>query len=104
MPIFAALMGAWFNSLAVFFAFFLARKVAIVAAAILFLVALTAGFVAAMQALITGVIVAAPDWLAIGASWFVPSNVDECIAAIAGAHTLRWTYDWQVKVVGARLM
>lgn len=98
MPLFAAFLGSLFTSLADFVAQYVTRRVAIAAAVIAVLVAVTATFVAAMQALIAGISVVAPDALSVAASWVVPSNMDECLAAIASAHALRWAYDWNTKL------
>lgn len=98
MPLLAAFIGTIFSSVASFFATYLSKRVAISLAVIAVLVAVTAAFVTAIQALIAGVMVAAPAEVAIAAGWFLPSNTDECIAAIGSAHALRWAYDWNTRL------
>jgi len=98
MPLLAAFLGSVFTSIATFLAEYLTRRVAIAAAVIAVLVSLTAAFVAALNGLMDAVLYVAPDALALGASWVVPANTDECIGAIVSAHLLRWAYDWHVKL------
>lgn len=102
MPVFAALIVSLFGGVANFVAEYFTRRVAVAAALLVVCATVTAAFVAAVQALIAGITTAAPSELSLAASWFVPSNMDDCIAAIAAGHTLRWAYDWQIKAAFTR--
>lgn len=104
MPILAAWIGSLLTSIASFFAVFLTKRVALILAAVTVLVGITATMVGAMQALIAGVSYAAPPMLLTGWGWVVPDNFDDCVVAYISALTLRWGYDWQVRVVQMKLL
>lgn len=104
MPIFAAWVGSLITSIATFFAAFLTKRVAIVLAVIVAAGAFTVTFIAGLNAIIAGIVYAIPPSISLGMSWFIPSNMDDCIAAIMAAHVLRWVYDWNIKVIQWKLV
>ena len=103
MPLLAALFGGLFVGIVEFFAKFVTKRVAITLVAIGVLAAITATFYAAINAAIAGVTVVTPSSVQIGASWIMPTNANECLAAIIAGHVARWFYYQQVWILRVKL-
>lgn len=103
MPILAAWLGSLFTSIATFFAAYITKRLAIIAAAIALMVSITATFFAALRGLLTGVTAVLPDAVVIGASWFLPSNAIPCMSIVLSALALRWLYNWHIKIIQLKL-
>lgn len=104
MPLLAAWIGSLVTSIASFFAQWLSKRVAMVAAAVVAISAFTITMIASIQALYAGIAYAAPSWLVIGWGWLVPDNADNCMAAYITAITVRWAYDWNTRVIQYKLL
>lgn len=103
MPILAAYIGTLFTSIATFFATYITKRLAIIAAAIALFVSVTAAFFVSIKALLSGLSVALPEAVVIGASWFLPANAVPCVSAVLTALALRWVYHWQIKIIQLKL-
>ena len=57
--------------------------------------ALIAGLYVAVNAVIYGLSLAMPNWLAVSASWIIPSTFDETVTAYLVGTTLITLYRWQ---------
>lgn len=103
LPWLAGILGGLFASLVAWFASFMTKRLAITAAAVVSILAVTATFYAALEALLSGIVASAPPHFgqAVGLVW--PSNASACLAAILSAYVLRWVYDWQVKIIQLKL-
>jgi len=104
MPLLAAFIGSVLFAVIEFFAKWLTKRLAILAAVVVGVTAFTAAFVGAMKALVAGIVIAVPAPVVIGASWVLPYNTQACIAVVLAAHVLRWVYDWNVKVIQYKLV
>lgn len=102
IPWLATVLGTLFGGLVQWFATYVTRKFALVAAALVAIGSLTAAFVAGLEALIAGVGVTFP---AVGTGWslFVPDNFSVVFATCLTARTLWWVYQWNTKIVQLRL-
>lgn len=99
MPYFAVVIGTLFASLLGFFAKYFTKKIALGLAFIALLIAITAAFVATIEALFLSIYYFAPVELNSAMSMFLPSNFKVCISAIIGAKLALWVYTWNVKVL-----
>ena len=104
MPLLAAWLGSLFSSTVAWLTLYVSKKIALTLAAIAAIVAITATFIAGINALIAGVSYAAPAELGIAWGWLVPDNFDDCVAALLAAHSARWVYDWNTKVIQMKLL
>lgn len=105
MPILAAFLGNALFSLASFFAKWFTKQIALRLALIAGVLVLTTGFVAGINSLHAGLsAVVIPDFVNIAASWFVPSNLDECVGVVVAAHLARWVYAWNIKIIQYKLV
>jgi len=103
MPLLASLIASLFTSTVAFFAAFITKRLAIIAAVLVIAGTITVAFIGAVQGLIDGLLWAAPTELGLAWGWFIPDNMDNCIAAVIAAELLRWAYDWNVKVLQMKL-
>lgn len=103
LPWLAGLLGGLFTSLFTWFATLLTKRLAVVAAAVLVIGTVTLGFFAALNALIAGLGLVLPAEALQGAAHVLPPNTSACITAMATAKTLRWGYDWNVKIIQYKL-
>ena len=97
--ILTSVLTAMFTALTDFFVRFVTKRVALSFAAISLFLALSAGFIATMSALLSGVVVIAPQELSIAWGWFMPDNADECLGAYFAAYTARWVYDTNYNLI-----
>jgi len=104
MPLLAAWFGSLFASTVSFLALYITKRVAIVLVAIAAIIAMTASFIAAIEALLVGIAVATPAEISIAASWFIPSNATTCLSIILSAYLARWVYEWQIKIIQLKLI
>lgn len=104
IPWLASLLGGLFSSLFVWFATVLTKRLAIVAAAIIVLGAVTVGFFAALQTLISGLGLVLPAEVLQGASHILPANTSACVTAMLTARTARYAYDWNIKIIQLKLL
>lgn len=103
IPWLAGLLGGIVTWLIGFFAQYLTRRLAIVAAAIAVVVTLTAAFFAGVHGVVSGLSSMSPPQFSVVLGFVMPSNAPACVSAILTTHTLRWAYEWNVKVVQMKL-
>jgi hypothetical protein len=98
MPLLATFLGALFTRLIDYFALYLTRKIAVYAAVVAALTALTLTlvglFVGAAAALVIAFPAGAGTFLA-----FVPSNFVPCASAYLSCVIAKWVYDWNTKLI-----
>lgn len=101
LPWLAGLIGAALSQLIAFFGKYFTKKVAAVAAVVLVVGTLTAGFIATIEGLLAGIHYAMPTL----GNWFVfiPDNFSACVSAIITAEISRWVYDWNIKIAQWKL-
>lgn len=97
LPWLASLLGGLFTSLLGFFTQYLSRRLAVVLLIVAALVTLTTAFFVAIGALISGLTVVMPGFVASGLGHIWPSNMQACVSAIASGHVLRFAYEWNVR-------
>lgn len=96
------LVTAILNALGAIYTFFRKTKLANYAIFGTAVVVILAGFAVvkgAIVALVAGVAVSTPPILGVLASWFVPYNLDDCIAARIAAELAFAVYRWQYNIV-----
>lgn len=103
MPWLAGVLGGLFSSLFNFFATYITKRFAIIAAAVLVIVALTSAFFAALQAMVAGLSLVVPSSVVQLAAFVLPSNVDECASIVVASRLLRYAYDWNIKIIQYKL-
>lgn len=106
MPLFlwlATVLGSLFTGLVQFFMNYMTKKIAIVLAVVAAIASLTIGFFTWVLALVTGLLVVVPSEVSVAISWVVPTNAYFCFSLILTAHTIRWVYEWNIKVIQFRL-
>lgn len=104
MPLLAGYIGSLFSGIFGFFASWMTKRIAIVAAAVTAVLAVTSAFIASAYTIIGGIAASVPSWLAISASWVVPYNFEACLGAYVAAYILKWGYDWNVRVIQFKLL
>lgn len=104
IPWLAGLIATFFISLFTFFTKFLTKKFAVVAVAITLITGLTAGFIAALNALTSAISFVAPPWYSLAVQLVVPENATFCISTILTAHLMRYAYDWNVKLIQLKIL
>lgn len=103
LPWLAGALGGLFSALFNFFATYITKRFAIVAAALLVIAALTAGLFAALQALVAGLSLLVPESVVTMGAFILPSNVDECASIAVAAKMARYAYDWNIKIIQYKL-
>jgi len=103
MPLLAAFIGSLFTSTVAFLALFITKRIAIVAAVLLFTISMTATFMTAVNAAASALVTAMPSEIAIAASWVVPSNASACLAAWVTANLLTWAWSWNTRILQLKL-
>lgn len=99
VPFFASFLGTAFSTLVVFFTKFFSRRFALAFAMIALIVALTVSFIAVLEGFVSLIEYAAPSYITIAISLFLPSNFKACISVAAGAKLTAWAYSWNVKMI-----
>lgn len=103
LPWLAGVLGGVFSSIFTWFAQFLTKRLAIVAAAVAVLISITSIFMALVYALAQGLSVALPADIATAAYLVIPSNTPSCISAYLTAVVAKWAYSWNVRVIQYKL-
>jgi hypothetical protein len=103
LPWLAGLMGGLFSSLVSWFMQFVTKRLAVVAAVISGFVALTVAFLAALEGLVSVILLNSPIELTFAAQLIIPSNFTLCITTMLTARTARWVYDWNIKIIQLKL-
>ena len=104
MPLFATFVGSLFSALAKLIGETMAKRVLIIGAVIAGFVVSAGIFGALVQSLINQVSASAPaGWAAYGLS-LLPSNTDDCLAAIVAVEIAAWAHQWQVKVLSTKAL
>ena len=99
----AGVIGIIFTSVFSYFAKFVTKKFAVVAAAIVLISASTITFISLITGLASGLAVVSPPWLSTAASLVVPDNTAACISVIMTGRIARWAYEWNVRVIQYKL-
>jgi hypothetical protein len=73
---------------------FLVKRFAVLSAVLLVIGMLTAGFIAALKALLAIVTYGMPEVIFQAASWVMPSNADDCLSVYVSARLAHWAY-WE---------
>lgn len=97
------LIGSLLTGLITFFANYLTKRLAIIAAVVVSIGVVTAAFFVAILALMSSVVAVAPPYLTLAVSLIVPANLPFVISIWLSARLLRWAYEWNVKVIQFRL-
>lgn len=103
IPWLAGTIGGLFTAVFAWFANFLTKRFAVVAAVVAVIVGITTAFLVAINALAAGISVVVPTEVAIAAGLVIPSNASACMSAYFSALVLRWAYNWNVKVIQYKL-
>jgi hypothetical protein len=98
-----SLLGALFTGLVQFFAQHLTKRFVIIGFVVAAITAFTVAFFLAVSSIMSALVGSTPAPVETAISMFVPSNAYACIAAVFTAHTLRWVYEWNIKIVQFRL-
>lgn len=80
----------------------LAQRLINIALVVTALIAVTAAFYVSMQAVVSTITPAMPPQFNAAVGMFMPSNATACLSAILTAYTLRWLYDWKVKIISMK--
>ncbi len=92
IPSLATWLGTAFGALVTWFSALLTKRLAVIAAAIVFFTVITVAFVAAINAAFATVSYLSPPYLTTAASWFLPENTEECIAVMGAGRLAAWVY------------
>ncbi|WP_027330241.1 DUF5455 family protein [Marinimicrobium agarilyticum] len=104
IPWLAGVLGSLMFSVVQLFAKYLTKRLALVAAAVVLTLGLTASFLLAIEGMINAVAPAVPDYFATAASWVVPDQTPAIVSAVVAARLARWVYEWNVKVIQWKLV
>lgn len=104
LPWLASLLGGFFASLFSFFATYVTKRVAIVAAAVIIIGTLTVGLFTALELLVDALTFVLPAEFTGMAGHFVPPIAPACVTAHTTARLLRFAYDWNVRVIQYKLL
>lgn len=103
LPFLASLLGGAFASLISFFGNFLTKRLALFAAMLTLLIAVTGTFILAIEGLISAVSYTLPSEYFNLIGLFLPSNFTACFSTIVTAKLLRWAYDWNVVLIQSKM-
>lgn len=98
MPQLAAFLRSLFQGQLSFMTSMFDRRVALRLAWVSFAVSLLVAMYAAVNAILSGLSYAMPSAIAIGASWVMPDNFDECITAYFGTHIALYAFEWKMRI------
>ena len=101
MPAVAAVLGAIVVSLITFFAKWMTKRIAVIAAAVVAIVAITGTFVGVIEGILAGITYAAPDFS--GVFLILPGNFSACVSAIISARIAYWVYAWNTAIIQMKL-
>jgi hypothetical protein len=88
----------WFGQIFSWVGGYVSQRAALRVAWVAFVASLVVAMFAAVNALISGLVVALPSNLVIAGSWVVPDNTNECLAAYLSAHAIRFAYDYKFRI------
>lgn len=97
------MMGSFVTRLLTWSAETFTKRVIWFGLAVAAVVAFTAGFFAAITSILDGLLVTLPSEVTWLIPMVMPSNAVACLTAIVSAHTLRFVYLWQVRLVNWKL-
>jgi hypothetical protein len=103
LPWLAGIIGSAFAALFAWFMTFITRRFALVAAGIAIIVGLTTSLYAALLGLVAALVVNMPTEMTAHVGLFIPSNLGYCVTVYVSAQLLRWTYDWNVRIIQLKL-
>lgn len=101
MPLLAAFIGSLFTKIVEWIGTYLTKRAANYVAMTVTLAAAIGAVYVTIQALVAGIVASVPAEVIIGASWFVPAIVDDCIAARVGSEIAIAGYRWHRDTVRA---
>ena len=101
IPWLATAIGTFLTATIGFFASFLTRRLAIIAAVITVVISITTAFIAALEGLISGISYVAPDLSGVFA--ILPGNFSVCVSAIITTKMLAWAYSWNITLAQMKL-
>lgn len=81
----------------------LAQRLINIALVVAALIAVTAAFYLSMEAVASAITPSLPPQFSAAVGMFMPSNTTACLSAILTAYTLRWLYDWKVKIISMKV-
>lgn len=99
----AGFIGSIFSGFIGWLTAYLGKRLAVTLAVVAAFTAATATFWAAAEALVAGLVVSVPPDIVTVASWVVPPNLSVCIGAMLTARLMRFTYDWNTRVLQFKL-
>ena len=98
------LLASAFGTLFTWFVTFMTKRLAIVTAAILVIVALTSALWATIEGSLAALSLALPNEFSAALGMILPSNASTCISIIISAHMLRYAYEWNIRIVQYKLL
>lgn len=101
IPWLATAIGSFLSTMIGWFAVFVTRRIAIIAATITVIISLTVAFIAGIESIIAGISYVAPDLS--GAFAILPGNFTACVSAIVTAKLLKWAYSWNITLAQMKL-
>jgi uncharacterized membrane protein YjjP (DUF1212 family) len=104
LPWLAGVITSLLTAAITFFTTYISKRLAVVLVGIAAIATLTAAFAAAIAALQSGLSVALPDQFTVALSWVIPTNFNACASACLSAKTLRWVYEWNIKIIQMKLL
>lgn len=104
LPWLGGVLGSFFSALFSFFATYVTKRLALVAAAVVLLISLTAAFWAALEGLVSGLSFALPAPYVAMFDHFVPGNATACLSIVISARLFRYVYDWNSLVVRMKML
>lgn len=93
-----------FTALFLWFVQIFTKRLALVAAALVFIIGLTTALWAALEGLISGLTLALPSEFTQAIGLILPSNTTTCVAIMVSASMLKYAYDWNIKVIQYKLL
>ena len=103
IPWLAGVLGGVFSGLFGFLTKYLTKRLAIVTAVVAVIVTLTAALFAALEGLLAGLSYVFPPEVSQGMALVTPDNLTACVSIIISAKTLRFAYDWNIRVMQYKL-
>lgn len=103
MPALLAIIGSVLSTIGGFLAQYFGRRAAVKLMVVTVGLSLLGAMIVTINGIAAGLAVALPSWVSIGASWVMPSNVNECIAACAAARVTRYAFDWNMFFLSSKV-
>lgn len=99
MPLIGALLVNLVGGLAAFFGTTVLKRFAFYIAAATAVAAAFGGMLLTINGIVAGLSKLLPDIVTIGASWFFPTNLNQCIAARVSASVAIAIYRWHMNIL-----